>query len=79
MVALGSGVAGRIKRYRESQHLSQKKLADMVETSRGYLSAIERGIKDPSYNFLTNFLEATGVSSEWILRGTGPMLYWRAK
>jgi phage repressor protein C with HTH and peptisase S24 domain len=67
-------VGWRIKRYRESQRLTQKELAAKMEASRGYLGDIENGTKKPSYNFLKKFLETTGVCSEWILYGTGPML-----
>ena len=67
-------VGKRIKRYRESQRLTQKKLSDNMNVSRGYLAEIERGGKEPSYNFLRKLLETTGISSEWILRGIGQML-----
>jgi phage repressor protein C with HTH and peptisase S24 domain len=53
--------------------MSQQRLADIMETSRGYLAEIERGVKEPSFNFLRKLLEATGLSSEWVLRGGGPM------
>jgi phage repressor protein C with HTH and peptisase S24 domain len=48
-------------------------LADIIGTSRGYLAEIERGAKEPSFNFLRKLLETTGLSSEWVLRGEGPM------
>ncbi|MDR1579483.1 MAG: LexA family transcriptional regulator [Synergistaceae bacterium] len=63
----------RIKRYRTSNNLTQQQLADTVGTSRGYLAEIERGVKEPSFNFLRKLLEATGLSSEWVLRGDGQM------
>jgi phage repressor protein C with HTH and peptisase S24 domain len=46
----------------------------MMKISRAYLADIERGKREPSYNFLRKFLETTGVSSEWLLRETGPMI-----
>lgn len=64
----------RIKRYRESQHLTQQELAGIIKISRGFLGGIERGTKEPSFHFLEKFLEKTGVSSEWVLRGVGTML-----
>jgi len=67
-------IGQRLKQYRESQKLTQQNLASMMHVSRGYLAGIERGAKEPSYNFLQKLLEATGISSEWFLRGTGPML-----
>jgi phage repressor protein C with HTH and peptisase S24 domain len=44
-----------------------------MEVGRAYLADIERGEKEPSFNFLRKFLETTGISSEWVLRGVGPM------
>jgi transcriptional regulator with XRE-family HTH domain len=66
-------VGARIKKFRTSQKMTQQNLADSLETSRGYLAEIETGIKEPSYNFLRKLLDATNLSSEWLLRGTGTM------
>ncbi|MDR1133316.1 MAG: XRE family transcriptional regulator [Synergistaceae bacterium] len=66
-------VGRRIRQYRTSQNMSQQQLADIIETSRGYLAEIERGAKEPSFHFLRSLLEATGLSSEWILREEGRM------
>ncbi|MDR1019112.1 MAG: helix-turn-helix domain-containing protein [Synergistaceae bacterium] len=63
----------RIKRYRTSHSFTQQQLADSIGTSRGYLAEIERGVKEPSFNFLRKLLETTGLSSEWVLRGEGAM------
>jgi transcriptional regulator with XRE-family HTH domain len=68
-----SQVGTRIKQYRTSQRMSQQQLADMIKTNRGYLGEIERGAKEPSFNFLRNLLDASGLSSEWVLRGREPM------
>ena len=67
-------IGQRLKQYRDSQRLTQQNLASMMRVSRGYLAGIERGAKEPSYNFLQKLLETTGISSEWFLRGAGPML-----
>ena len=66
-------IGQRIKRYRTSEKLSQQRLADLMEVNRGYLAAIERGEREPSFNFLRRLLESTGLSSEWVLRGDGHM------
>jgi phage repressor protein C with HTH and peptisase S24 domain len=44
-----------------------------MEVGRAYLADIERGEKEPSFNFLRKLLETTGISSEWILRDSGSM------
>jgi SOS-response transcriptional repressor LexA len=53
--------------------LTQQRLSKMMGVNRGYLGQIERGEKEPSYNFLKKLIEATGLSSEWLLHGKGPM------
>jgi transcriptional regulator with XRE-family HTH domain len=68
-----SAVAQRLKQYRISRSLSQQQLAEKMGISRGYLAEIERGGKEPSFHFLQRLLDATSLSSEWILRGTDPM------
>jgi transcriptional regulator with XRE-family HTH domain len=72
-------VGARIKEFRTSQKMIQKTLADLLEVSRGYLSEIESGTKEPSYNILRKLLDATILSSEWLLRGTGEMLQEKVK
>jgi transcriptional regulator with XRE-family HTH domain len=67
------GVGERIKRYRVSMRLSQQRLAQMMEVNRSYLAQIERSDKEPSYHFLKQLLETTGLSSKWVLYGTGTM------
>ncbi|MDR1020717.1 MAG: helix-turn-helix domain-containing protein [Synergistaceae bacterium] len=68
------GVGERIREYRVSMNLSQQRLADSIKADRSYLAQIERGEKEPSYQFLKGFLETTALSSEWLLRGVGPAL-----
>ena len=67
-------VGRQIRHYRKSKRLTQGDLAAMMNVGRSYLGAIERGDKELSYNVLTKFLEATGVSSEWLLKGAGSMM-----
>ncbi|MDR2179712.1 MAG: LexA family transcriptional regulator [Synergistaceae bacterium] len=67
------GVSKRIKQYRKSHNLTQHQLAALINVSREYLGGIENGKKGPSYHFLRCLLDATGLSSEWLLRGKKPM------
>ncbi|MDR0653643.1 MAG: helix-turn-helix domain-containing protein [Synergistaceae bacterium] len=69
-----AAIGQRIKQYRKLQKLSQNRFAGLIDVNRGYLASIERGEKEPSFNFLRNLLETTGLSSEWVLRGDGDML-----
>jgi transcriptional regulator with XRE-family HTH domain len=68
-----SQIGARIKQYRASQKMSQQELADAIDVNRGYLGQIERGEKEPSFHFLRNLLDSSGLSSEWVLRGTKSM------
>ena len=61
-------------RRRNKFHVVHNRFIKVNIFCQVYLGDIESGIKEPSYNFLKKLLEATGISSEWILRGTGPMM-----
>jgi transcriptional regulator with XRE-family HTH domain len=66
-------VGQRIRQYRKAHNLTQKELANLIKTSRAYVAGIENARKEPSFHFLRSFLDATGLSSEWVLRGREPM------
>ena len=55
-----------------SQGLSYRRLARLTnvhpETARRYMQG-----QSPSIEFITGFCQQLGISSEWLLHGTGPM------
>ena len=49
-------VGKRIQQYRKMKGLTQEKLAEMIEISPNYLSALERGIYNINLELLTNIM-----------------------
>lgn len=49
-----------IKAMREAQDLSLSELARLAEVQKGYLSEVERGLRDPSDRWLKSVTEALG-------------------
>ncbi|OYQ87976.1 transcriptional regulator [Wohlfahrtiimonas chitiniclastica] len=52
----------RIKQIRESQNLSQEKLAELSDLDRTYISSIERGKRNISLNGIYALSKALNVS-----------------
>lgn len=61
----------RLREWRESQKLSQRKLSSDLGVSRGYIGDIEAGRSEPSRNFLMKLQEKFGVRADYILYGMG--------
>lgn len=60
----------RIREVRESQHLSQRKLARMMgNESHSYLSDVERGVKNPSFDYICCVADALGVDISYFFVG----------
>ena len=55
-------IGPRLKRLRQSQHLSQRRLARLAGVSNASVSLIESGRSDPSLGLLKRVLDALGVS-----------------
>lgn len=51
----------RIKSLREAKDWTQEKLAEKMDISSNYLSSIERGKENPTFDMLTKFAEALKV------------------
>lgn len=49
-----------IKAMRKASNLSLRQLARLAEVEPGYLSQVERGIKDPSPRWLKSVTDALG-------------------
>jgi transcriptional regulator with XRE-family HTH domain len=60
----------RIKQIRENKGLTQDELGASIGYSQGYISEIERDVKEPSRRFLKRFRDYTGDSIDEILYGT---------
>ncbi len=55
-------VAQAIKEKRIENHLSQEKLADMIDSHQVYISEIEKGKKIPSIMILYNIAKSFGMT-----------------
>jgi transcriptional regulator with XRE-family HTH domain len=59
-----------IKKFREKATLTQKELADALQVTPTYLSAIEHERKQPSLDLLKNTSKVLGIPSE--------ILFWES-
>lgn len=59
-------IGKRIKEYREKRGLTQEALAELVDLSTGYLSAVERGVGLPSVETLVAIMNCIGASADQI-------------
>lgn len=58
----------RIREIRESKQIRQKNLAEQLEISDKYLSAVERGVSKPSLDLIVEIANVLGVGADDILR-----------
>ena len=54
--------------------LSQRSLGEKVSRSQGFISDIEAGRTDPSFDFLIKLWASCGVDPRWIVTGEGDIL-----
>lgn len=52
---------GRIKNLREAKGWTQEKLAEKMDISSNYLSSMERGKENPTFDMLIRFADALKV------------------
>lgn len=60
-------IGTRIKKARESNHLTQEQLAEKVNLSSTHISVVERGIKAPKLETFVDIANALGVTSDYLL------------
>ncbi|WP_270816210.1 helix-turn-helix domain-containing protein [Hungatella effluvii] len=60
-------IGTRIKKARESNHLTQEQLAEKVNLSSTHISVVERGIKAPKLETFVDIANALGVTSDFLL------------
>lgn len=64
----------RIEKIMKQEHLSASKLADIANIQRSAMSHILSGRNRPSLDIALKILEAfPTLSSDWLIRGIGPM------
>jgi len=70
---LGSQIKDRLKKTRECLNLSQQEIADKLEVLVTTISKYERGIINPSSNFLIKMYNLFNVNLNWLITGQGNM------
>src|SRR4030042_4319832 len=61
----------RIKELRDGKGLNQKDFSKELRISQGFLSQVEGGIREPSRGLLGRMRKRYGISSDYILYGSG--------
>ena len=61
----------RLKQIRIEKKLTQKELANLMETSPTYLGYLENDKKKPGTDLLTNLKNNSNISIDWLLTGKG--------
>ena len=61
-------IGQRIKKVRESAHITQEELAKAVGCTTKHIGAIERGIKTPSLETFVIIANTTGASADLLLQ-----------
>ncbi|MFI3176282.1 MAG: helix-turn-helix transcriptional regulator [Eubacteriales bacterium] len=62
-------MGSKMQFYRKRARISQEQLAEEIEVSRNYISAIERGVKTPSLETFIKISNVLGVSADILLEG----------
>jgi transcriptional regulator with XRE-family HTH domain len=57
-----------LKRLRTEKGLSQSDIADSLGVSRGFVSLIENGKRNPTLSTITRLASAVGVTSDELLK-----------
>lgn len=60
----------RIKQCRQMQHLTQEKLAEIIDVSPHYIYEVEKGLKCMSLNTFTEIASALNTSTDYLISGT---------
>ncbi len=63
-----NGIGSRIQKCRQAAGITQEKLAETVDISCNYLSAIEREVKVPKLDTLIRIINALHLSADDILQ-----------
>lgn len=62
-------IGGRIRKCRQARNLTLTQLAEGIDVSPNYMSAVERGVKNPSEKVLCKIAALAGVPCEWLKTG----------
>ncbi len=66
-------IGGRVRAVRKSLRLEQTELAKRLGFSQAIISQYEKGLTEIPLSFLEYLKKKHGVSSDWVIFGTGEM------
>ena len=66
-------IGGRVRAVRKSLRLEQTELAKKMGLSQAIISQYEKGLTEIPLSFLEYHKNKHGVSSDWVIFGTGEM------
>ena len=72
-------IGERIRAIRKSLGLEQTELAKEMGISQAIISQYEKGLTEIPLSFLEHFKKKHGVSSDWMIFGTGKMTAKKGK
>ena len=65
----------RLKRLRQSMHLSQEQLARLLGVDRSTISSYERNVRQPPLDTLSRIADVFGVSTDYLLGRTSALTF----
>lgn len=65
----------RLKRLRQSMHLSQKQLARLLRVDRSTISSYESSVRQPPLDTLSRIADVFGVSTDYLLGRTSNLSF----
>jgi transcriptional regulator with XRE-family HTH domain len=63
----------RVRRIRDSLHMSQRKFAEGIDMSKSFISDIEKGSSKAGYKFFNNVSKVYNVNLIYLIHGEGEM------
>lgn len=68
--AIMSAVGDRIRLQRQKLGYTQERLATATEISKGFISEVETGTRNPSAEYLMRIADALGLSLDYLMKGS---------
>ena len=65
----------RLKRLRQSMHLSQEQLARLLGVDRSTISSYESNVRQPPLDTLSRIADVFGVSTDYLLGRTSTLTF----
>lgn len=66
-------IGKRVLQARKELGLTQVQIENRAEISQGYISHVEKGNQNPSFDFLLKLAKTYDLSIDWLIFGVGQM------